>query len=858
MHAAYAPHIFLYISFDVMIKKTSVTLLWLLPALIAAGKTLTPEEALNRLENSRRAIQQKTATSGLPKLVHTSFTSDGIPAAYIFNSTDKTGFMILSADDQAAPLLGYGDKTVETDAMPPQLIWWLGEYAKEIEGANKPQSATNTAVTADHTLPGAYAAPSAAADRAPIAPMLSTVWNQDAPFNNLCPRSGLKPTYTGCVATAMAQVMKYHNYPAKGTGTGKCTVSNSYGVETASYTMDLDVDLKWDQMIDNYNGNYTTAQGEAVATLMKACGYSVSMNYTTAASGAQSNAVPVALVDNFGYDKGCRMLERIHYPLAQWEQMVYDNLRDCGPVYYSGQAIEGGHAFVCDGYSTDGMFHFNWGWGGAYDGYFRLTALEPEGEGIGGFSGGYNTDQAAVFGIRKPVAGSELPQLQLTQIGSVTASEDGSRVLLNGPWANYNGRAMNAAFSLEFEPVNGGQATTRQLYNYTEIPVFQGFSQFSFPKSYMSPLANGSYNVRILTKNEGSDQWLPILHNINIPDYVVITKNGSSLTYANPTPATLTCVSADFAVPFCFYTTGKMSVEVKNSTDTEVPANLSVALLSGSTVVARSGGSFFDLLPGKSETRTFEFVMTYSDSFSFNATYDLALYDTMSGQILKKFGTTKTSLGTQPVITCQNFTMEGSTTAAALDNINFDATFTCTTGSYANDIVIGIFPSVGGNAVADAVAQETLFLNTGESGQSHFHLDLSSLCSLNTYYLALPYYLNYKLALNQITPELLPAAADNQVIRFKATAYSGIEAVAADEAELRVYYNPSLKTAVVNGPADIAAVTVFAADGSMIPVTVAADGSTATVDMAAAPTGIVIVRATDVSGNTATSKLTVR
>ncbi|MBD5225632.1 MAG: hypothetical protein HDS68_06685 [Bacteroidales bacterium] len=838
-----------------MVKKISIAAIGLLAAFAATGRTLTPEEALSRLRTDNMAMRATAAATAQPKLIHTSFTTEGTPATYIFNSADNKGFMILPADDKAAPLLGYGDRPVKADAMPPQLVWWLNEYAQEIEsynasGDNQGQS---YAATSART-----AAPSKAADRTAIAPLLTTIWNQDEPFNNLCPRSGLNLTYTGCVATAMAQVMKYHNYPDKGTGTGTCTVVNSYGVETASYTMDLGVEFDWANMADSYNGNYTTAQGEAVATLMKACGYSVSMAYSTSASGAQSNAVPVALVDNFGYDKGCRFLERNHYPLTEWEQMVYDNLRDCGPVYYSGQAISGGHAFVCDGYSTDGYFHFNWGWGGAYDGYFRLTALEPEGEGIGGFSGGYNTEQTAVFGIRKPVAGSELPQLQLTQISSMTADEDGSRVLLDGPWANYNGRTMNTAFSLEFEPVDGGSTYTRQLYTYTEVPVFQGFSQFSFPKSYMSSLANGSYKLRILTQNEGSDKWLPVLHNINIPDYVVITKNGGTLTYVNPQPNTLTCVSAEFTVPFCFYTTGKISIEVKNDTDSEVPANVSVALLSGSTVVARSGGSFFDLLPGISESRDFEFVMTYSDSFSYNTTYDIALYDTMSGKILKKLGTAHTSVGTQPTITCQNFAMEGSTTAASLDNINFNATFTCTQGSYANDIVVGIFPTTGGNAVADGVAQETLFLNTGESAESHFHLDLSTICSLNTYYLALPYYVNYRLAVSQLTPQLLPAADDNQVIRFKATAYSGIEAVDADDAELRVYYNSPLKTAVVNGAADITGVTVFTADGTLIPAATSADGATVTVDLSTAPAGVAIIHATDTSGNTVTSKIMVR
>lgn len=831
-----------------MIKKTSIAVLGLITAFLAAGRTVTPEEALNRIQTDRKAMKVAGTAAVKPALVHTAFTQEGIPAAYVFNGAGNKGFMILPADDIAAPLLGYGDNAVEADAMPPQLTWWLGEYAKEIAAASAPTTIVAEAPS-DNT---AYAT-----DRKPITPMLKTIWNQDEPFNNLCPRSGLNRTYTGCVATAMAQVMKYFNYPEKGSGTGHCTIMSSMGMPIGEDTMDLDVEFAWNDMLNNYNGNYTATEGEAVATLMKACGYAVNMAYSTTASGAASTEVPKAFVDNFGYDKGCRMLERLHYSITDWEQLIYDNLRDCGPVFYSGYAVSGGHAFVCDGYSSEGMFHINWGWGGSYNGYFRLTALEPAGQGIGGYIGGYNLDQIAVLGIRKPVEGSVYPPQQLTQVGALSVTEDGSRINVNGGWANFTGRTISCMLAVSFEPAAGGEAYIRSL-SKCEIPASLGLQQISIPKSYMGKLADGTYKLQFLTKENGTDEWLPILHNINIPSYVLVTKEGSKFNCENAEIATLTCLSAELDIPFCFYTTGKMTVELKNETTIEVPGNLSVALLSGGAVMARSGGAFFDLLPGQEETRTFEFLMSLFDNFEFNTTYTIVLYDTMTGKILKEMGTTETSLGTQPVITCSSFTIEGEKFAAVLDNLNFNATFTCTTGAYANDIVLGIFPAAGGSAIADQVADQTLFLNTNESKESRFHLDLSDIASINTYYLALPYYVNYKIEFGQLRPSLLPAAANNQVIRFKATAYSGLETVADDAAELRVYFNPALKSAIVNGPADIKTVEVFNTAGAMIPATVATDGTTATIDLSTVPTGAIIVRAADTAGNTVASKLMVR
>lgn len=186
---------------------------------------------------------------------------------------------------------------------------------------------------------------------------------------------------TGCVATAMAQVINYHKYPEKGIG------SNSYTTTTSGLSVSFNfgaTTFDWDNMADIYSLSSTAEQKTAVATLMKACGVSVNMDYGTGASGAMSAFVPAALVNYFGYDKATAYRERIWFSGQEWEDLVYNELATVGPVYYGGTTARNeGHAFVCDGYRADGFFHINWGWGGQSNGYFRLSALDPSSHGIG-------------------------------------------------------------------------------------------------------------------------------------------------------------------------------------------------------------------------------------------------------------------------------------------------------------------------------------------------------------------------------------------------------------------------------------------------------------------------------------------
>ena len=208
--------------------------------------------------------------------------------------------------------------------------------------------------------------------------MITAMWDQIEPYNNMAPLYGSERTYTGCVATTMAMVMDYWNYPEKGQG------KVSYTASTIGKRIELDFSKRkfdWDNMLRSYDidGEYSAEQTDAVAYLMKACGYAVKMDYSTSASATLAMYIGQAMAKYFNYDPNYRYELRLHHSSSEWEQIIYDNLKNAGPVLYGGGSyLGGGHSFVCDGYDGNGFFHFNWGWSGISNGYFSLDALQPD------------------------------------------------------------------------------------------------------------------------------------------------------------------------------------------------------------------------------------------------------------------------------------------------------------------------------------------------------------------------------------------------------------------------------------------------------------------------------------------------
>lgn len=366
------------------------------------AKVLSPEAAWQRAKTPEKGAPALAPSISGPVLART-LEKDGDPTVYVFNTNNGQGFCVVSADDLASPVLGYSDNGgFDPSNMPPSLKSWLNEYSRIIAYAR----------ANDIKVSGAPAVPSLAS----IQPMVKTKWNQDAPYNEQCPKLNGKATYTGCVATAMAQVLKTYSYPAKGKGRRTYQWMNN---NNQSISMDFSkITFDWANMTDTYNSSSTETQKKAVSTLMMACGYAAQMNYGTNASGAQTLDAGQGLVQNFDYDRALKFEQRDYYGIVDWMKLLHGELSLGRPVLYTGVTENNeGHAFVLDGYdSSNGFVHINWGWGGMSDGYFEITTLDPGSQGIGGAGSGagFAYGQCCFSGLQKPVDGHNyLPNMAL-------------------------------------------------------------------------------------------------------------------------------------------------------------------------------------------------------------------------------------------------------------------------------------------------------------------------------------------------------------------------------------------------------------------------------------------------------------
>ena len=308
------------------------------------------------------------------QLVYTGTSQRGNACFYVFN-VGETGFVIVSADDRFRPIVGYSDEgTFESENMSPELEFYLGKIIEARTSRN--------AVLFDNTEEEwqSVATTGKLISRnggRGVDYICTTKWNQDSPYNLYAPEASSGPggrCYAGCVATAMSQVMKYWNHPTQGTG-NKSYYCYGYGMQSANFGATT---YDWEHMPDRLGGA-SQEEIEAVALFMYHCGVSVEMQFSPTGSGANSWDVPYAIRHYFSYSNQCSLQGRDEHPLIEWQNMLKEQFDLGWPVYYSGFSDSGGHAFVCDGYDDDDLFHFNWGWGGSSDGWFVIDEIDYAG-----------------------------------------------------------------------------------------------------------------------------------------------------------------------------------------------------------------------------------------------------------------------------------------------------------------------------------------------------------------------------------------------------------------------------------------------------------------------------------------------
>lgn len=445
-------------------------------------------------------------------------TTTAVSPYYVFPFGENKGFAIVSGDDNMPEIVGYADHgTYDVNNMPAAMAAFLNNYRATIEAMKQ----GNASAIKNIAEAKALRANNTRATTA-VSPLLGDIkWNQSTPYNNMCPKyDDTNLSATGCVATAMAQVMMYWKYPNE-------LKADIQGYKTSTHELTVAGELKgqkydWENMLPSYySGNYNQTQADAVAKLMLHCGKAVEMDY-----GEESGAIvtPDHLAKYFGYDSDLMLdLSRTCFTLAEWTAIIDKELQAKRPILYSGRTTNGGHQFVCDGSDGNGLYHINWGWGGYQDGYFDITILNPGqgGIGAGNVTDGYNRYCDMIIGIQpdngkvdEPLA--EIPSLiieyynsndftsgiELTKATRNNTTEDFT-ITINDCWDNVYSTNTECLCGYGISDGKGGY----KLISETENILMNGtrFGTILTINNRFSP--NGTYTIYAIYSTDNGKTW---------------------------------------------------------------------------------------------------------------------------------------------------------------------------------------------------------------------------------------------------------------------------------------------------------------------------------------------------------------
>lgn len=487
-----------------MKRATTILIAICVSALFANGKQISQNAALSAARKYSRTGQVAPA-----KNLRSDKTNNA--PYYAFNL--EQGYVIVSGDDEMTELVGYAENGFfDAENVPPQMQLWLDGYAEYVAAVQSGKAKARKILLSD--------SPSVV-----VEPLVTTKWNQDAPFNNFAPEytddnNNTQRCATGCAATAMAQIMKFHNWPEQGVGHYSYE-HQSFGTISSNFSEHV---YDWTNMIDRYNnGEYSNMQADAVALLMKDCGVSLNMNYGPV-SGASIYSYYPAFKNYFRYSS--RTVNRSGCETAEFTKIITDELQEGRPIIYCGTGEDGGHAFVVDGYDTNYFLHVNWGWGGYSDGYFDMNYMDPTGLGIGGGSGAFKWNQGIV--LARPLKDGVEPYEFIQQLcfvpyddvkGGIFCEQempankgDVVTILLRNT-ANLSGESFFGSLNVGVFDDSGALVTMgneeRIENNNGELLEFQSGSLYSvdLPMTLNTAgIADGNYIVRAMSKANG-DVW---------------------------------------------------------------------------------------------------------------------------------------------------------------------------------------------------------------------------------------------------------------------------------------------------------------------------------------------------------------
>ena len=494
----------------VMMFLLAITMVWAEPIGESQARKIAADFMANRLMRSMTLRKAHKAPM-------TATESSEKAAYYVFNA-DQGGYVIVAGDDRAPSVLGYSENGVfDTQDVPDAMQSMLDGFAAQIAALEQ----------------GAKAAPQHISGIA-IQPLVKAEWSQNAPFNiNLPTIPSGNHAYVGCVATALAQVMYYWKWPARPTRSLPAYTSESLSIYMPILPV---VNFNWNAMQDTYETSDTQSNAaQAVATLCQYCAQALRMDFKEQSSGTPTSCIPNFAAAYFDYAPSTHIESRNNYSTQDWSDLIYKELGAGRPVIYSGNKKDGGHAFICDGFDGNGMFHINWGWNGSSSGYFLLSVLNPDEQGTGSASGayGYIMDQYAIVGFQPNNGSSHNFEITATDVtlnsytNTRSSTNEAFKINVSGVFHNYTSDTL--AVRVGWGLFKDGEMV-KSLYNSSNQGFRPGFQIQHTNREFVfgAGITSGTYRLVPMYSEYSQYNWRPCVGAER--NYIEVTFNGNQCT----------------------------------------------------------------------------------------------------------------------------------------------------------------------------------------------------------------------------------------------------------------------------------------------------------------------------------------